>query len=68
MQAASRAGRWRPAGGYVPVFWKHGYADTSVQELERATGVTKSGLYAEFAGKEAPEPQPRARRLPIQRD
>jgi hypothetical protein len=40
MQAASRAGRWRPAGGYVPVFWKHGYADTSVQELERATGVT----------------------------
>ena len=36
----------------VPVFWKHGFADTSVQELERATGVNKSGLYAEFAGKE----------------
>jgi AcrR family transcriptional regulator len=36
----------------LPVFWKHGYADTSVQELERATGVNKSGLYAEFAGKE----------------
>ena len=35
-----------------PVFWKHGYADTSVQELERATGVNKSGLYTEFAGKE----------------
>ncbi len=36
----------------VPVFWEHGFADTSVQELERATGVNKSGLYAEFAGKE----------------
>ena len=36
----------------LPVFWKHGYADTSVQELERATGVNKSGLYSEFAGKE----------------
>src|SRR6266852_3123717 len=29
----------------MPVFWKHGFADTSVQELERATGVNKSGLY-----------------------
>lgn len=36
----------------VPVFWEHGFADTSVQELERATGVNKSGLYTEFAGKE----------------
>ena len=29
----------------MPVFWKHGFADTSLQELERATGVNKSGLY-----------------------
>src|ERR1700743_1918063 len=36
----------------LPVFWKHGFADTSVQELEQATGVNKSGLYTEFAGKE----------------
>ena len=36
----------------MPVFWKHGYADTSLQELERATGVNKSGLYAEFSNKE----------------
>ncbi|HYZ75142.1 MAG TPA: TetR/AcrR family transcriptional regulator [Chthoniobacterales bacterium] len=36
----------------LPVFWRHGFADTSVQELERATGVNKSGLYAEFIGKE----------------
>ena len=36
----------------MPVFWKHGFADTSVQELERATGVNKSGLYTEFRGKE----------------
>jgi TetR/AcrR family transcriptional regulator, copper-responsive repressor len=36
----------------LPVFWRHGFADTSLQELERATGVNKSGLYAEFEGKE----------------
>jgi AcrR family transcriptional regulator len=36
----------------LPVFWKHGFADASLQELEKATGVNKSGLYAEFAGKE----------------
>ena len=32
----------------MPVFWRHGFADTTVQELERATGVNKSGLYTEF--------------------
>ena len=36
----------------IPVFWKHGLAETSVQDLEQATGVGKSGLYAEFKGKE----------------
>src|SRR3984957_21331204 len=36
----------------LPVFWRHGYADTSLQEIEEATGVNKSGLYAEFEGKE----------------
>jgi AcrR family transcriptional regulator len=36
----------------MPVFWKHGFADTSVQQLERATGVNKSGLYSEFRDKE----------------
>ena len=35
----------------LPVFWKHGFADTSLQDLERVTGVNKSGLYAEFADK-----------------
>src|SRR3984885_14587165 len=34
------------------VFWKHGFSDTSLQELERATGVNKSGLYTEFRDKE----------------
>jgi TetR/AcrR family transcriptional regulator, copper-responsive repressor len=37
----------------MPVFWKRGFADTSLQELERATGVNKSGLYTEFRDKEA---------------
>src|SRR6204780_912457 len=36
----------------MPIFWKHGFSDTSLQELERATGVNKSGLYAEFRDKE----------------
>jgi AcrR family transcriptional regulator len=36
----------------MPVFWKHGFADTSLQQLERATGVNKSGLYTEFRDKE----------------
>src|ERR1700723_1639737 len=36
----------------MPFFWKQGFADTSLQELERATGVNKSGLYAEFSNKE----------------
>ena len=34
------------------MFWKRGFSDTSVQALERATGVNKSGLYAEFRDKE----------------
>jgi len=36
----------------LALFWKHGFADTSLQELEKATGVNKSGLYSEFSGKE----------------
>jgi len=35
----------------LKVFWKYGFAETSVQELERATGVNKSGLYSEFVDK-----------------
>ena len=35
----------------LPVFWKYGFADTSLEELEKATGVNKSGLYSEFANK-----------------
>ncbi len=36
----------------IPVFWKHGFANTTVQDLEHATGVNKSGLYTEFKDKE----------------
>ncbi len=36
----------------LPVFWKHGFADTGLQDLEKATGVNKSGLYSEFESKE----------------
>jgi AcrR family transcriptional regulator len=36
----------------IPLFWKKGFADTSVQDLEQATGVNKSGLYSEFSSKD----------------
>jgi TetR/AcrR family transcriptional regulator, copper-responsive repressor len=36
----------------IPVFWKHGLAETSVQDLEQATRVNKSGLYSEFENKD----------------
>jgi AcrR family transcriptional regulator len=35
----------------LPVFWKRGFADASLHELEVATGVNKSGLYSEFKDK-----------------
>jgi AcrR family transcriptional regulator len=36
----------------IPVFWKQGFGNTTVQDLEEATGVNKSGLYSEFKDKE----------------
>jgi AcrR family transcriptional regulator len=37
----------------MPVFWKYGFARTSLIDLEQATSVNKSGLYTEFGSKEA---------------
>src|SRR5260221_10650717 len=45
----SREGVLRKA---LPVFWKYGFARTTLPDLEQATGVNKSGLYAEFESKE----------------
>lgn len=36
----------------LPAFWQYGFAGTSLQHLEQATGVNKSGLYSEFKDKE----------------
>src|SRR5580700_1808062 len=36
----------------LPVFWRRGFSDASLHELEQATGVNKSGLYSEFEDKE----------------
>lgn len=36
----------------IQLFWERGYADTSLSDLEKATGVNKSGLYSEFKDKE----------------
>ena len=46
----SRGGVLRKA---LQVFWKYGFARTTLPDLEQATGVNKSGLYAEFDSKEA---------------
>jgi AcrR family transcriptional regulator len=39
-------------GKSIPVFWQHGFASTSLADLEAATGVNRSGLYTEFRDKE----------------
>ncbi|MGF6233847.1 AcrR family transcriptional regulator [Inquilinus ginsengisoli] len=36
----------------IPLFWRSGYVGTNLHELERATGVNKSGLYSEFENKD----------------
>jgi TetR/AcrR family transcriptional regulator, copper-responsive repressor len=36
----------------MPVFWTRRFFDSSLQDLERASGVKKSGLYSEFRDKE----------------
>ena len=36
----------------LPVFWRRGFAEASLHQLEVATGVNKSGLYSEFEDKE----------------
>ena len=36
----------------MPLFWTRGFADTGLHDLEKATGVNKSGLYSEFKNKE----------------
>lgn len=36
----------------LALFWQKGISATTVQDLEVATGVNKSGLYSEFANKE----------------
>ncbi len=35
----------------LEVFWKKGYFDTSIEDLTKATGVSRSGLYGEFESK-----------------
>ncbi|MGW4734736.1 TetR/AcrR family transcriptional regulator [Streptomyces shenzhenensis] len=35
------------------VFWECGYADTSLNALESATGLARSSLYSTFGGKDA---------------
>lgn len=37
----------------VKVFWQKGFADTSIQDLEAATALRKSSIYAEFRNKES---------------
>ena len=34
------------------LFWKKGFADTSIQDLEKATGLKRTSLYAAFGSKQ----------------
>jgi AcrR family transcriptional regulator len=36
----------------IPVFWVRGFAETTLADLEAATGVNRSGLYTEFEDKQ----------------
>lgn len=36
----------------LSVFWKNGYEGTSFEDLTRATGVARPGLYSAFGNKE----------------
>jgi AcrR family transcriptional regulator len=36
----------------LPLFWARGFADARLQDLEKVTGVNRSGLYSEFKNKE----------------
>ncbi len=36
----------------IALFWRKGFTDTSLQDLEKETGLNKSSLYAEFDDKE----------------
>lgn len=40
-------------GQVMEVFWRRGYAATSIQDLVEATGVQRGSLYAAFGSKEA---------------
>jgi AcrR family transcriptional regulator len=39
-------------GAAVRVFWRHGYAATSINELTEATGLSRSSLYQRFRDKD----------------
>ncbi len=41
----------------IPVFWMYGLAGASLSQLEQATGLNRSSLYAEFSSKEEPNLQ-----------
>lgn len=36
----------------MSVFWKNGFASTSVDDLVKATGVSRGGIYTDFRDKE----------------
>ncbi|NKB71872.1 MAG: TetR family transcriptional regulator [Candidatus Latescibacteria bacterium] len=38
-------------GQAMHVFWRKGFADTSIDDLVKATGVSRYGLYGEFGNK-----------------
>jgi AcrR family transcriptional regulator len=53
IQERSRTRRQRVLAAALEVFTRHGYSDTAIDEIARASGTSKGGLYFHFPSKQA---------------
>ena len=53
VQERSRTRRQRVLDAALEVFTQHGYGDTAIDEIARASDTSKGGLYFHFPSKQA---------------
>ena len=53
VQERSRTRRQRVLDAALEVFTEHGYGDTAIDEIARASDTSKGGLYFHFPSKQA---------------